>query len=170
LKDRLIKWFKKRYGVFPVNDTNCIISSDCSFAALGNLNLGEWIYIGPKSFIEAKGGIELEDGVIISSRVTILSSSHDYRDNEMIPYSGSDIKKTVYIKKGSWIGYGAIIMPGVTINEGAVVAAGAVVTKSVPSGCIVGGNPATVISERQGEKWKQLIAENKFRIKEKLQK
>lgn len=36
-------------------------------------------------------------------------------------------------------------MPGVTIGEGALVAAGSVVTKSVPSGMIVGGNPAHII-------------------------
>ena len=36
-------------------------------------------------------------------------------------------------------------MPGVTIGEGAIVAAGAIVTKSVPDGMVVGGNPARVI-------------------------
>ncbi|MFK5950443.1 MAG: acyltransferase [Methylococcales bacterium] len=170
MKERIIKWFKKRQGIFPVNDLNCIIASDCSFAVPNNITLGKWVYIGPKSFLEAKGGIELEDGVIISSRVTILSSSHDYQGGEMMPYSGNDIKKSVCVKKGVWIGYGAIIMPGVTINEGAVVAAGAIVTKSVSPGCVVGGNPAIVISERRGEKWKELIADNIYRIKEKLHK
>ena len=36
-------------------------------------------------------------------------------------------------------------MPGVTIGEGALVAAGSVVTKSVPAGVVVGGNPAKYI-------------------------
>ena len=36
-------------------------------------------------------------------------------------------------------------MPGVTVGQGAMVAAGAIVTKSVPVGVVVAGNPAKVI-------------------------
>ena len=38
-----------------------------------------------------------------------------------------------------------IILPGVRIGEGSIVAAGSVVTKDIEPGCLVGGNPATVI-------------------------
>jgi len=48
----------------------------------------------------------------------------------------------VVIKDWAYIGAHAQIMPGVTIGEGAMVAAGSVVTKSVPDGMVVGGNPA----------------------------
>lgn len=51
----------------------------------------------------------------------------------------------IVIKDWAYIGSGAHIMPGVTIGEAAIVAAGAVVTKSVPDGMVVGGNPAKVI-------------------------
>ena len=40
-----------------------------------------------------------------------------------------------------------ILMPGVQIGDDSIVAAGAVVTKDVPRGSIVAGNPATVIRE-----------------------
>ena len=36
-------------------------------------------------------------------------------------------------------------MPGVTIEDNVLVAAGSVVTKSVPKGYVVGGNPARII-------------------------
>ena len=42
------------------------------------------------------------------------------------------------------IGAGAVILPGLTIGEGAVVGAGAVVTRDVPAGAVVMGNPARV--------------------------
>jgi acetyltransferase-like isoleucine patch superfamily enzyme len=45
-----------------------------------------------------------------------------------------------------FVGAGAMIMPGVRIGNRCVVAAGAVVTKSVPDGSVVGGNPAKLIS------------------------
>lgn len=48
---------------------------------------------------------------------------------------------------GNWvyIGTDSLIMPGVTIADNVLVAAGSVVTKSVPSGVIVAGNPAKII-------------------------
>ena len=51
----------------------------------------------------------------------------------------------VVIKDWAYIGSHSQIMPGVTIGEGAMVAAGSVVTKSVPNGMVVGGNPAKII-------------------------
>jgi serine acetyltransferase len=38
-------------------------------------------------------------------------------------------------------------MPGVIISDEVIVAAGSVVTKSIPQGSIVGGNPAKVIGD-----------------------
>lgn len=49
------------------------------------------------------------------------------------------------IRDNSFVGHGAIVMPRVTIGPDAVVAAGAVVTKDVPPGVVVGGNPARII-------------------------
>ena len=48
---------------------------------------------------------------------------------------------------GDWvyIGSDALIMPGVTIGNNVLVAAGSVVTKSVPDGMVVAGNPAKTI-------------------------
>lgn len=51
------------------------------------------------------------------------------------------------IRVGShvFIGINAIILPGVEIGDQVIVGAGAVVTKSVPAGVIVAGNPARQI-------------------------
>lgn len=51
----------------------------------------------------------------------------------------------VDIRDNCFIGHGAIVMPNVTIGPDSIVAAGAVVTKDVPSGMVVGGNPARPI-------------------------
>jgi acetyltransferase-like isoleucine patch superfamily enzyme len=44
-----------------------------------------------------------------------------------------------------FIGAHSILMPGVTIGDGSIVGAGSVVTRSVPAGSIVAGNPARVV-------------------------
>ena len=49
------------------------------------------------------------------------------------------------IKKGASIGSNATILCGVTVGEGAIVGAGSVVTKDVPPGVVVAGNPARII-------------------------
>lgn len=48
---------------------------------------------------------------------------------------------------GNWvyIGTDAQIMPGVIIGDHVLVAAGSIVTKSIPDGCVVAGNPARII-------------------------
>ena len=45
------------------------------------------------------------------------------------------------------IGVNAVLLPGVTIGKGAIVGAGAVVTKDVPAGAVVVGNPARKIRD-----------------------
>jgi len=49
------------------------------------------------------------------------------------------------VKRGAAIGTGAVLLGGITIGEGAVVGAGAVVTKDVPAGVVVAGNPARIL-------------------------
>ncbi len=51
------------------------------------------------------------------------------------------------IGENCFIGARSIILPGITIGDGCIVGSGSVVTKDVPSGCIVAGNPAKVIRE-----------------------
>ncbi|WP_145962980.1 acyltransferase [Mangrovicoccus ximenensis] len=51
------------------------------------------------------------------------------------------------IGRNCFIGGSSLILPGVEIGDGCVVGAGSVVTKSVPPGCVVAGNPAKILRE-----------------------
>jgi acetyltransferase-like isoleucine patch superfamily enzyme len=52
------------------------------------------------------------------------------------------VSRPITIDDDVWIGIGAIVLKGVHIGRGARVAAGAVVTRDVPDGEVVAGNPA----------------------------
>jgi len=144
---------KKRLNILKKNIS---ITLDSTFADFQNIIWHDNIYIGPKAYIWAIGGLEIYDNVIIGPRVTIHTSNHRFEDATMLPYDGYSYLKKVIIEKNVWIGDNVMIVPGVTIGEGSIVAMGSVVTKSIPKYSIVGGNPAKIIKKRDIEKYKEL--------------
>lgn len=62
----------------------------------------------------------------------------------------------IVIRNNVYIGAGSKIMPGVIIEDNVIVAAGSVVSKSVPSGMVVGGNPARIICSLEEYKQKNI--------------
>ncbi len=108
------------------------------------LSIGDHTYINRSASIDCTQEITIGDYCAISDNVQILDS-----DFHPITYNGktSTISKPVHIGNHVWIGRSAIILKGVTIGDGAIVGAGSVVTRDVPHGCLVAGNPARVIKE-----------------------
>jgi len=89
--------------------------------------------------------VTIGDRVTISSDVLFIThdgvgwlfrNDQDRRHYWLAPITiGSDV----------FVGARATLLPGVEVGDRCVVAAGAVVTKSVPAGSVVGGNPARII-------------------------
>ncbi len=61
--------------------------------------------------------------------------------------TGVEWAEPVTIGDSVWIGGNATILPGVTIGDNVVIGAGSVVTRNIPSGVVVGGNPARIIKK-----------------------
>ncbi len=57
----------------------------------------------------------------------------------------------VIVEDDVLIGANAVILEGVHVGRGAVVAAGAVVTKNVPPGMVVAGNPARMVKTKDAK-------------------
>ena len=51
----------------------------------------------------------------------------------------------IIVKDNVYIGSGSSILPGVTIESNVIVAARSVVTKSIPEGVVVAGNPTRIV-------------------------
>jgi acetyltransferase-like isoleucine patch superfamily enzyme len=49
------------------------------------------------------------------------------------------------VKRGASIGSGATLLCGIIVGENAMIGAGSVVTKNVPAGAVVAGNPARIV-------------------------
>src|SRR5690606_40459831 len=62
-------------------------------------------------------------------------------------YPNIDCFGKIIIRNNVYIGNNCMIMPGVTIGSDVIIGAASVVTKSVPDGKIVAGNPARVVGD-----------------------
>jgi acetyltransferase-like isoleucine patch superfamily enzyme len=126
-----------------------------------NISIGDYSKILDGAFFDGVGGIEVGECTVIAPNCTIITSNHNYKSSEFLPYDNSFIMKKVKIEDYCWIGRNVLILPGVTIGKASIVAAGSVVTKSIPEYSIYGGNPATLIQNRDIELTENLIKEKK---------
>jgi acetyltransferase-like isoleucine patch superfamily enzyme len=79
-------------------------------------------------------GVHIGDGTVIAFHAVVMT--HDLSRH---------FHAHTYIGRNCFIGAHAIVMPGVTIGDQSIVGAGSVVTRDVPAGSIVGGNPARIL-------------------------
>ena len=108
------------------------------------------------------GDVTFGDNFHSGENCRIITQNHNFDHGEAIPYDATYIRKTIIIGDNVWLGDSVIIVGNVTIGEGAIVGAGAVVTKDVPAGAIIGGNPAKLIRFRDMEHYSRLKAEGRF--------
>jgi len=124
----------------------------------GEIDIGQWCYIGEGTRIWSQTGVRIGNHVLIAHLVDIHdTNSHptDWMerrlDSQMIlsgqPYRTptQTLSAAVVIEDDVWIGFKAIILKGVRVGRGAIVAAGSVVTKDVAPWTVVAGNPAKPI-------------------------
>lgn len=107
------------------------------------LTIGENVQIGDNTQIHCGLSLTIEDGTKISWSCNIMD-----RDFHSLN-QGEEIRRPVHIGKNAWIACQVTILKGVNIGDNAVVAAGSVVTRDVPAGAVVAGNPAKIVKYRE---------------------
>ena len=106
-----------------------------------NIKLGKEVFINMCCHFQDNGGIEIGDGSMLGSGVTIVTLNHDINPKKRC----NAFPKPVKIGKKVWIGANCTILPGVTVGDNSVIGAGSVVVKDIPTNSIAVGVPAKVI-------------------------
>lgn len=130
-----LKMFNAKKRAEFIKKTNILhhVGNNCSFTSV---DFGNEPYL-----------ISIHDNVELASNITFIT--HDdscFLITEYLKLEDRlDKVGSIEILDNCFIGAKSVILPNVKIGPNSIVAAGSIVTKDVPSGKIVGGNPAKVI-------------------------
>jgi acetyltransferase-like isoleucine patch superfamily enzyme len=131
-------------------ETDALVLGDRSYVA-ANTYLSHDLRFGADCtvnvFAVVRGDVRCGNGVRIGAHTSILGFNHGIEPGTPVfrqPLSS----RGIVIGDDVWIGSNVVVLDGVHVGDHAVLAAGAVVTKDVPAGAIVGGNPARRIRWR----------------------
>ena len=129
-----------------VNLYGCEVGDDTSIGTFVEIQKG--VRIGARCKIQSHTficeGVTIEDEVFVGHNVNFINDLNPRATNDDGSRQGEDDWKVVptIVRRGASIGTGAVLLGGITIGERAVVGAGSVVTRDVPAGRTVMGNPA----------------------------
>ncbi|WP_430611590.1 acyltransferase [Enterococcus sp. DIV0876] len=122
-----------------------IFQSPEIFARKQGVTVGNGCSIMTKNFGSEPYLINIGDNVQVTKGVSFFTHGGAWllrMENPNFDFFGK-----IVIKNNVYIGNNTLLMPGITIEDNVIVGAGSVVTKSVPTGKIVAGNPAKIIGE-----------------------
>ena len=139
--DVLKELFEDRLG------DGSMVSAPLQMVCADRVSVGKNVFINTNFLAMARGGITIEDDVLIAANVSLISNNHDPYERQVLTC------KPVVIKKGAWIGAGATVLPGVTVGAHAIVGAASVVTHDVPDYAVAVGNPARVVKMLDASKF-----------------
>lgn len=108
-----------------------------------NIRLGDGVFLNYNCILLDVLPITIGDRTQIGPAVQIYTADHP-RDVAQRA-AGLEGGKPVTIGADVWIGGGAILLPGVRVGNGAIVGAGSIVTRHIPAGATVAGNPARLL-------------------------
>lgn len=114
-----------------------------------NLEIEDDVDLAYGVVITTTGGVRIGARTLIGYRAQILSANHAIPPLPHRIFDSGHAVGAVDIGRDVWVGANVCILAGVQVGDGAVIGAGSVVTRAVPPGAIVAGNPARIIRFRE---------------------
>jgi UDP-2-acetamido-3-amino-2,3-dideoxy-glucuronate N-acetyltransferase len=137
-----------------VNLYGCTVGDDTRLGTFvevqKNASIGKRCKISSHSFICE--GVTIEDEVFIGHGVMFINDKYPRAttaDGVLQSEADWKVQQTV-VRRGASIGSNATILGGLVIGARATVGAGSVVTRNVPDGAVVAGNPARQVHRKSG--------------------
>lgn len=119
------------------------------------MKIGKGCFINTWNFLDECYLIDIGDRVRITAGVRIFTHGGGNILRDVCP--NFDCFGKVHIGNNVYIGNNAMIMPGITIGNNVVIGAGSIVTKNVPDGVVIAGNPARIVGTIDNYKKKYLL-------------
>jgi acetyltransferase-like isoleucine patch superfamily enzyme len=110
------------------------------------LEIGGDVFLGMGCWVNAAGGVVLEDEVQLGPYAVLVTGNHtklggSYR-------FGPSHQASIRLCHGSWVAAHATVTKGVVIGRGALLAANSVATRDIPAFAMAGGVPARIIQKK----------------------
>lgn len=112
------------------------------------IRVGRGVFMNFGCIILDCAPVTIGDRTMFGPGVHLYTATHPLDRHQRS--TGLEYALPITIGSDVWLGGRVTVCPGVQVGDGAVIAAGAVVTRDVPSGAVVGGNPARPL-RRVGE-------------------
>lgn len=141
-----------------------IFATPEAYAKRLGAKIGKGCMISTKGFSSESYLIEIGDNVRVASKTAFFTHGGVWSLRKIFNDPNLDHFGKIKVGNNSYIGENCMIMPGVVIGERCVIGGGSVVTKSVPDGCMVAGNPAKFIGYTE-DFYKRLSTAHQFKCK-----
>jgi acetyltransferase-like isoleucine patch superfamily enzyme len=133
--------FQSGHGALVREET--VIGDDCSVGTGSvvefKVTMGNNVRLHSRFFVPEYS--VLEDGCWLGPNVVVTNAKFPLSERAKETLQG------VRVCRNAKVGANATLLPGVVVGEGALVGAGSVVTRDVPPGAVVVGNPARQVGQ-----------------------